>query len=199
MSSTLRITRLLRLMDEASGANRDRRFNEAVEVLYDVLKRAARNQMRRERSDSLSATVLVSEAYIRMLATKRMRFDDTQHFVAMFALRIRQVATDLARRRRGRKRGGGFEPVTLRETTAAAANPDLVTILDVERAMDVLTQAEATVVDLKFFGGLTIEAIAEATDSSQDTVKKRWRQARAKLRVALNSESNGGADASATA
>jgi RNA polymerase sigma factor (TIGR02999 family) len=137
--------------------------------------------MARERPDhTLQATALVNEAYMRLMDLNRIRWQDRAHFFAMSARVMRRILVDFARARRNDKRGGNAARVSLDEALLVSkdAGQDLVALDDALRAMAVLHPRKSEVVELRFFGGLSLEETAEALQVSVDTVKRDWRFAK---------------------
>jgi RNA polymerase sigma factor (TIGR02999 family) len=132
---------------------------------------------------TLQTTALVNEAYLRLVDVQRVRWQDRAHFLAMAARLMRRVLVDAARAKHYQKRGGGAILVTFDELQMAATEPghDLVAL---DAALDVLARTDARksqVVEMRFFGGLTVEETAEALKVSVDTVMRDWKLARAWL------------------
>lgn len=178
------ITSLLRQWREGDGAARDR----LVAVLYPELRALADRQLRGERDNhTLQPTALVNEAYLRLSGLDRLDWQDRGHFVHMAARVMREVLVDHARRRQAAKRDGGRQ-VTLTGLDLAAPEAGDVDALALDAALARLEQLDpdkARVVELRYFGGLTIEETAEAMASSPATVKRQWQAARAWLFAAL--------------
>jgi len=154
-------------------------------IVYDELRRLAASYMRRERpGQTLQATALVHDAYLRLLRDSKLSWQNRAHFFAIAARSMRQILIERARTRGAAKRGGSRIRVTFDAgLIAAAQGPDL----DLEALDEALTRlavldAElARVVEVRFFGGLSIEETAEALNLSPATVKRRWTLARAWL------------------
>lgn len=149
-------------------------------IVYDQLHRLARHYMRRERpGHSLQATALVNEAYMRLVDYRRMQWQDRAHFFAVSAQLMRRILVDHARRR-NLKRGQGLQHVTLDETALVgdAAETDLVALDDAMNALARIDPRKVDVVEMRFFGGLSVEETAEVLKVSTVTVKRDWRSAR---------------------
>jgi len=168
----------------------DRAAGEAVLALvYDDLRKMARRQLRSERRDhSLQATALVHEAFVRLAAGKGVRFQNRVHFTCLFAGIMRRVLVDHARERNAQKRGGRGGPVTLEEATLVSGGrpPDLLALDEALTRLAARDPRKAEVVELRFFGGLTLEEVSKATRVSAATVSRQWRLARAWLFKELN-------------
>ncbi|HEY7169276.1 MAG TPA: ECF-type sigma factor [Vicinamibacterales bacterium] len=157
--------------------------SEVAPAVYNELRRLAAAYMRRERpGQSLQATALVHEAYLR-LAGAGTPWTDRQHFLGIAARSMRQILVERARARGAQKRWGGMNRVTLTETVAAAAHEDaLLPALDEALArLETIDPEQAKIVELRYFAGLSIEETAAALGLSPATVKRRWTMARAWL------------------
>jgi len=153
-------------------------------MVYDELHRLARHYMRRERpTHSLQATALVHEAFMRLADYTRMQWQDRAHFFAVSAQVMRRILVDHARRHNV-KRGRGVQHVSLDEVAVVApgeAGKDLVAL---DKALIGLTRIDprkAQIVEMRFFGGLTVEEIGGVLKVSPGTVKRDWRAAKAWL------------------
>ncbi len=177
-AATLDITLLLRQSKEG-----DREATEKLVALYGELRRIARHYMRKERrGHTLQASALVNEAYLR-LAGVRMEYRDRLHFFAFAAQTMRRVLVDHARNRGYVKRGAGAAPVSLEE--GAMALPDRSSeIVALDEALSELAlrdERKARVVELRFFGGLSVDETAAALSVSPQTVLRDWSLAKAWL------------------
>lgn len=162
---------------------------DALEVLtpivYEELHRLARHYMRRERSGhSLQATALVNEAYMRLADYSRMQWQDRAHFFAVSAQVMRRILVDHARRHNV-KRGRGVQHVPLDDVVVVATGEDAETdFVALDTALVRLARIDARkaqIVEMRFFGGLTVEEIGEVLKVSTGTVKRDWRAAKAWL------------------
>jgi RNA polymerase sigma-70 factor (ECF subfamily) len=174
-------------------------LDQLAPIVYDELRRLARHYLRRERPDhSLQATALVNEAYLRLIDYKHMRWENRAHFFAVSAQLMRRILVDHARRR-NQKRGRGVEHVELEETAVIGGGrtANLVALDDAMQALARLDPRKARVVELRFFGGLSVEETAEVVKVSSVTVMRDWSTARAWLHREMSrgpsSESAGGA------
>jgi RNA polymerase sigma factor (TIGR02999 family) len=159
-------------------------LNRLMPVVYDELRRAARNYMRRERTDhSLQATALVNEVYLRLVDATRVEWRDRAHFFAIAASMMRRILLDAARTRAAAKRGGGDLRITFNEDMLAASNQaaELIAIDDALGTLQKMDPRKAQVVELRFFGGLSVEEIAEVLRMSPQSIKRDWKLARAWL------------------
>ena len=158
-------------------------------------RRMARARLRAERDGhSLQTTALVHEVYLRLVDAERMTVENRAHFFAVTARLMRQILVDHARRRDAEKRGGDVTMVSLSDASPAVPETS-VDILALDEALDALTALDerlCRVVELKFFGGLTIEEIAMALDVSRATVERDWAVAKAWLFDRMSSEGGSG-------
>ncbi len=158
--------------------------------LYHELRSIARGQFRRERrGHTLQPTALVHEAYVRLIEQSGLRFESRAHFVGLAARVMRRVLVDHAREHAAEKRGGKAQKVTLVEA-GSAAGPD-VELLALDGALDELAEVDprkVKIIELRFFGGLSIDETAEVVGTSRKTVVREWRRARAWLHHRLGGD-----------
>lgn len=175
------VTGLLESWERGDPGAADRLF----ERVYGELRAIAALQFRRERPEqTLQPTALVHEAYVRLVDQTRIRWKNRGHFFAVAAQAMRRILVDHARGRAAGKRGAGVAPLSLGVDLAAETPVALLDLLALDRALDRLAAADADqarVVELRFFGGLTLEETAEADGRSLATIKRDWRTARAFL------------------
>lgn len=156
-------------------------FDQLVPLVHNELRRLARRQMRGERPDhTLQATALVNEAYVRLIDLNQIEWNDRAHFVAMAARVMRRILVDWARARRYQKRGGGAPKVSLDDAVAVSNDPgrDLVALDDALKTLAALDPRKGEVVEMRFFGGLTVEETATALQISVATVMRDWQLAK---------------------
>ena len=150
----------------------------------------AHRQMRRERTgDTFQTTALINEAYLRLVDYSRVRPRDRAHFFAIAAQAMRRILIERARSRRATKRGSGAQKVSLEEV-ADISNERAADLIALDEALTNLAQIDprkAQIVELKYFGGMTIEEAAEVLGVSHATVERDWKMARAWLRKAVTS------------
>jgi RNA polymerase sigma factor (TIGR02999 family) len=154
------------------------------EALYDELRRLARGQLRREDpAHTLSATALTHEAWFRLAEQTRTQWRSRGHFLAVAATLMRRILVNHAQARRAAKRDAELVPLTLAdaELLADAGAPDLQRVHDALQAFESIDPRAARVVELRFFGGLEVDEIAEVLSISPATVKRDWTIARAWL------------------
>lgn len=150
-------------------------------LVHQELRRLARSQMRGERDNhTLQTTALVNEAFLRLIDLRRIRWQDRAHFLALSAQLMRRVLVDHARSRNYRKRGGGVARVVLDDVVVAAPErgADLVALDEALEDLARVDPRKSRVVELRFFGGLSVEETAEALHVSPETVMRDWRLAK---------------------
>jgi len=160
-------------------------------LVYDELRRIAARYISRERpGQTLQATALVNEAYVRLAAERPREFANKTHFLAIAALSMRQILVQRARARKAAKRGGAPQRITLddRHIDQAHAAPalDVAALDEALSKLAVLDPEQARIVELRYFGGLTVEETSDVLGSSPATVKRHWAMARAWLKQALD-------------
>jgi RNA polymerase sigma factor (TIGR02999 family) len=165
-----------------------RRWSDGDETALDALvplveaelRRLARGYMSRERKGhTLQVTALVNEAFVRLVDARQIRWQDRAHFLGIAARLMRRVLVDHARARGYQKRGGGAQQVTLTEALLVSEAP--LPLIDLDRALVALAAVDARkvqVVELRFFGGLSVEETAAVLHVSTDTIKRDWRLAK---------------------
>jgi RNA polymerase sigma-70 factor, ECF subfamily len=158
-------------------------LEQLVPLVHQELHRIARGCMRGERAGhSLQATALVNEAYLRLIGAQQVDWQNRVHFLAVSARLMRRVLVDFARAKNYQKRGGGAQAVTLDEALVVVEpGRDLIAIDEALDALAKMDERKAKVVEMRFFGGLTVEETAAALGVSPDTVMRDWRLAKAWL------------------
>lgn len=173
------------LLQQWSRGDRDA-LEKLTPLVYEELRGIAAGYMRDERpGHTLQATALVHEAYVRLIGQKRVSWQNRAHFFGIAAQLMRRILIDHARRRQAAKRGvGGAIRLTAGVDVAGAPEQDfdLLAIDGALSRLERLDAAQARIVELRFFGGLTVEETAEVAGISTATVKREWRTARAWLR-----------------
>ena len=167
-------------------------FDELFAVAYDELRRAAHHRLGRRRpGETLSTTVLVHEAYVRLADHTRARWVDRAHFLAVASRAMRFVLIDHVRAGAAGKRGGGAERIPLDAVQVAAGEPepDLLALHEALERLSELSPRLGRLVEYRFFGGLTYEEIAGVTGLSVPTVKRDWTRARTWLFQEMRSPS----------
>lgn len=179
-SSRGEVTRLLLIWRHGD----DEALNRLLPIVYDELRRLARSLMRRERQGhTLQPTALVHEAYLKLFDQRHATWENRAHFFGVAARAMREILVDHARRRGAAKRGGSALRLSLDdvEPTADAPSIDLVALHVALDRMAALDPGQARLVELRVFGGLTIDETAEVLDCSPATVTRQWRHAEAWL------------------
>jgi len=183
--STARITQLLIAWSDGGREALD----QLLPLVYDELRRIAARYLRHEPDGhTLQPTALVHEAYVRLVDQRRVRWRNRAHFYGVAAQMMRRILVDHARTRRAEKRGAGWERVPLVEDATAAASVD-VDVLALDEALQRLAAFDAQqerIVELRYFGGLTIDEVAEVIGVSAATVVREWTIAKAWLRTELS-------------
>lgn len=167
------ITQLLSLWCRGEEAALDK----LVPLVHDELHRRAHRYMMHERAGhTLQTTALINEVYLQLIDTPKVKWQDRAHFFAISAKLMRQILVDYARFKNSQKRGGGFQQVSLDEASLFVSRPD-ANLVELDEALTALAQVDsrkARVVELRFFGGLSLEETAEVLKISADTVWRDW-------------------------
>jgi len=164
---------------------------ELLRRTYGQLRRLAAATFRRERDDhTLQATAVVHEAYLSLAGNETMTFRNRAHFIGFMAHVMRRVLVDHARKHNQKRRGGGYRKITLAEAQAlrVPSPPELVPLDDALRALAEVDGRKAALVEMRFFGGMTLEEAAAALGISRSTAVREWQRARAWLFRALRAE-----------
>lgn len=193
-TSSGEITGLLAAARQGDGSAAHR----LMTLVYDELHTMARRQLRYRRpGQTITTTVLVHEAYLRLVNQENLTWQDRSHFFSVAALAMRQILVDSARRRVAKKRGGEDVRVTLDELRMGGKEPDsearAIEVLAVDRALTslaALNERLSRLVELRFFAGLTEEETAQVMGTSERTVRRDWRKARAFLFQALGGQAS---------
>jgi len=181
MSDTRNITRMLRLW---SDGNREV-LEELMPLVYTELHRQAKRYLRRERADNtLQTTALIHEAYLKLIEQKDVRWESRTHFFAIAANLMRRILVDYARSRNREKRGGDIEKLPLEEAILVVGKEKSVDLIALDEALtklEKIDKRQARIVELRYFGDLTLEETAEALKISRTTVADDWAMAKAWL------------------
>jgi RNA polymerase sigma-70 factor (ECF subfamily) len=184
------VTELLRAWSDGDEGALER----LVPLVEAELRRLARGYMGRERrGHTLQVTALVNEAFLRLTDARRLRWQDRAHFLGISARLMRRVLVDHARARGYQKRGGGAQQVTLDDALVVSPEPalDRVDVVALDRALEALAAVDvrkSRLIELRFFGGLSVEEAADVLHVSTDTVKRDWRLAKLWLLRELNGD-----------
>jgi RNA polymerase sigma factor (TIGR02999 family) len=181
------VTRLLQAWSNGDAAA----LEQLTPLVYEELRRLAARYMGRERpGHTLQTSALINEAYMRLVDARGVQWQNRAHFFAVSAQVMRRILVDFARARQNLKRGGGTRPVSLDETKVAAPerSADLLALSEALERLAVLSPRQSRVVELRYFGGLTEEEMAEVLSISPRTVRNDWGLARAWLYRELTRE-----------
>jgi RNA polymerase sigma factor (TIGR02999 family) len=184
-SSTAKVTELLVAWSEGDQAA----LETLTPLVHEELRRLAHHYMKGERpGHTLQTTALVNEAYLKLIDQKRVKFKNRSQFFGLAATLMRHILVDHARDRRSLKRGGGALKVSLEKALIVSGdcNEDLVALDDALVRLATVDVRKSKVVELRFFGGLSVEETAEALDVSAVTIMREWRMAKAWLYNSLN-------------
>lgn len=165
-------------------------LDELIPLVYDELRRLAGRYMRREnQGHTLQTSALINEAYLRLVDQKSIRWQNRAHFFGVAARLMRQILVDHARSRSRAKRGGGAQLVSLAEQCVISQEiEDLINLDDALKNLSEMDARKSQIVEMKFFGGLTTEEVAEVLKVTTRTVEREWRKAKAWLYKAVTSD-----------
>ena len=185
--SDLGTTDVTKLLQAWSNGDKQA-LDDLIPVVYSEIHRLAHAYLRREGpARKLQTTELVNEAYLQLVRQKHVRWQNRAHFFGIAAQIMRRILAEQARRRKADKRGGGAEPISL-EVAPGLRSGDAVDFGEIDEALERLTTLDprqGQLVELRFFGGLSIEETAEVMSLSPATIKREWSTARAWLRREL--------------
>ena len=183
-------TQVSRLLVEWSRGDQEAR-DALIPVVYDELRRIARRHLRRERPDhTLQSAALVNEAYLRLVGPKAPEWQNRAHFFGVAAQMMRHILVDHARKRRTAKRGAGAPRLTLDPEIALPKDPE-VDVVALDGALNKLAGLDSKasrLIELRFFGGLSVEETSVVMGISPRTVKREWAAARAWLRLEMEKD-----------
>jgi len=185
--SASQVTQLLKAWSDGEQDALDR----LMPLVYQELRRLAQTYMSHERPGHiLQTTALVNEAYLRLIDTEQANWRNRAHFFAACSQVMRRILVDWARSRLASKRAGEFQPLQLEEALLVASepDPDLVALDEAVTALAALDARKAQVVEMRFFGGLSVEETAEVLKTSPETVMRDWKFAKSWLRRELSKE-----------
>lgn len=182
--ATPEITRLLRDAQAGNAAA----LEAILPVVYNELRRLARNYLRAERDGhTLQPTALVHEAYLRLIDQHSVDWENRAHFFAIAAQMMRRILVNHAEARRSAKRGSGIEPLTLSAADDVSVSTTDVIALDAAlRELEKLDARQAQIVELRYFGGLNVDEVASALSLSPATIKREWATAKVWLKRELS-------------
>jgi RNA polymerase sigma-70 factor (ECF subfamily) len=179
-SPTVRVTQLLLNISHGDS----NAVNELLPLIYEELRHLASGYLRRERQGhTLQATAVVHEAYLRLVDQTRVQWQNRAQFFGVAASLMRRILIDHARNHGAHKRGAGIERISLDDGLVSSAErcAELVALDDALEALAEVDPLKSRIVELRFFGGLSIEETAEILDTSPATVNRQWRMAKAWL------------------
>jgi RNA polymerase sigma-70 factor, ECF subfamily len=182
------ITQILKELKDGNSET----LSELLPIVYDELRGLARKYLSRERSNhTLQPTALVHETYLKLIGQKEIEWQNRAHFFGVSARLMREILIDYARSKNRQKRGGEFKTQIALDEVLSFSNQkqfDVVAVDDALSKLEELDRRQARIVEMKFFGGLTVEEIGEVLDISPATVKREWSSAKLLLYKMLNSE-----------
>ena len=180
------------------GNGNQQALEELLPLIYNELRHLAHNFLYRERpGHTLQTTALVHEAYLKLIDQRDARWQNRAHFFAIAAQAMRRILIDSARKHAAAKRGGPQEKLSLEEAANVSLEPDsnLLALDEALKSLAVIDPQQERLVELRYFGGLTIEETAEVMDLSPATIKREWAMARAWLYQSLQNIPDESADA----
>jgi RNA polymerase sigma factor (TIGR02999 family) len=181
-------TDVTQLLNKAQSGDKES-LDTLLPLIYDELRRVAANQLRAERENhTLQATALVHEAYLRLLDQREVDWQNRAHFFSIAAEMMRRILVNYAIQRNAKKRGDGVTRISLDDAISFStgnAELDLVSLDDALKRLAELDAGAARIVELRFFGGLTVEEVAEVLNISESTVKREWKTAKSWLKTQL--------------
>ena len=176
------VTTLLR---EWSNGSREA-FDKLLPIIYNELRRLARNFLNRERSDSLQTTELVHEAFLKLTDQHSVDWQNRSHFFAIASQAMRRILIDAARERKAIKRDGIKISLDDSPVISVEADENLLALDMALKELEIFDEQQARIVELRYFGGLTIEETAEVLKISPATIKREWAIARSWLYQKIN-------------
>ncbi|MGD9564016.1 MAG: sigma-70 family RNA polymerase sigma factor [Pyrinomonadaceae bacterium] len=183
-TSTQEVTQLLKAWSDGDAGA----LEELTPIIYAELHRIARRHMRREREDhTLQTTALVNEAYVRLIDWKNAKFENRAHFFGVSAQLMRRVLVDFARKRPGNQEAPVYlVSIDEAEAVSGGKDPELVALDEALTELATFDERKARIVELKFFGGLKTNEIAEVMGVAEITILREWKKAKAWLHLQLN-------------
>jgi RNA polymerase sigma factor (TIGR02999 family) len=173
----------------------DQALEKLTSLIYEELRRSARRCLGRgRRGNTLETTALINELYLRVNDMNRISWQNRAHFFAICARQMRWILTDLYRSKQYKKRGAGAERVSLDETPVLTRKDsrDLAAISEALKGLEIIDPRKSRVVELRFFGGLSVKETAEVLQVSPETVMRDWKMAKAWLLREMNGENSDG-------
>lgn len=188
MSSSHSVSKLL---DQWNRGDREA-LDRLMPLVYEELRKMARRYMNQQNPDAtLQTTALIHEAYLRLVKQKDKQFENRAHFFGVAAQAMRHILVDYARARQSAKRGGRTRPISLEEAALVTQEraAELVAFDDALKELEKLSKRQSRVVELRYFGGLSVAETAAVLEVSPDTVMRDWGMAKAWLHHVLRPES----------
>ncbi|MBX7173268.1 MAG: sigma-70 family RNA polymerase sigma factor [Pyrinomonadaceae bacterium] len=179
---------LTKLLQASNEGNREA-LDQLLPIVYDELRRIARHQLSKERANhTLQATALVNEAYMKLIGQHSVDWHNRAHFFSIAAETMRRILVNHAVERNAQKRGGGATIVSLEEEIDFIHQRDLdvLALDDALKKLEEFDKTQAKIIELKFFGGMTNEEIADVMGVSDSTIKREWRMAKAWLQSRMS-------------
>ncbi len=177
-------TDITQMLIELTDGNKEV-VNEILPLIYAELRKLASNYLRKERGNhTLQPTALVHEAYMKLIDQKKVKWQNRSHFFGIAAQIMRRILMDYARQHKAEKRGGAGENISLEEEFVLVQDERSHELLALDEALETLAEMDemkAKIVELRYFGGLSVEETAEVLGVSEITVKRHWRMAKAWL------------------
>jgi RNA polymerase sigma factor (TIGR02999 family) len=189
MSATESVSHLL---DQWNNGDREA-LDKLMPLIYEELRKMAKRYMRQQNpGHTLQTTALIHEAYLRMVKQKEKRIENRAHFFGIAAQAMRQILVDYARSRHTAKRGGDARTISLEEAALVTQDraAELVAFDDALKELETLSKRQSRVVELRYFGGLTVDETATVLEVSPDTVMRDWSMAKTWLHRALRPATN---------
>lgn len=181
---------ITQLLVEISSGGRES-MEELLPLVYGELRRLANSYLSQERSDhTLQPTALVHEAYLRLIGQKEIDWQDRAHFFSVSARLMREILIDYARAKNRQKRGGDFKTQIALDSAISFSSTQELDVIAVDEALtklEELDERQARIVEMKFFGGMSIEEISEVLSVSPATIKREWSSAKLLLHRWLKS------------
>jgi RNA polymerase sigma factor (TIGR02999 family) len=188
--SQSKLPEITRILKSWSGGNREA-VDDLMPLVYDELHKVAAQYLRRQRTDhTLQPTALVNEAYLKLIDISDVDWQDRAHFFAFASQTMRHILVDYARTQAREKRGGGAQKLSLDEAISYSKETevDLLALDEALRELATIDKQQCKIVELRFFGGLTVEETAVVLHISPATVKREWRIAKAWLFKRMRAE-----------
>jgi RNA polymerase sigma-70 factor, ECF subfamily len=176
------------LLEQWNNGDREA-LDKLMPLIYDELRKMARRYMKQQNpGHTLQTTALIHEAYLRMVNQKEKHFQNRAHFFGVAAQAMRHILVDYARARSAAKRGGGARPISLEEAALVTEDRarELVAFDEALSELEKLSKRQGRVVELRYFGGLSVEETAAVLEVSSDTVMRDWNMAKSWLYRALS-------------